>query len=59
MAIQYLAFTEDQRREFAGIMYELMKPLTENVKPAWNPKYLEYVERTGNTGALNYMTNAQ
>ena len=55
MFIQYLNFNANQRASFNALMYDMTKPLAKGMKPGWNPKYLEFVERTGKTGALNYM----
>ncbi|WP_075180548.1 hypothetical protein [Pantoea sp. 1.19] len=56
MFMQYLNFTADQRRMFAAAMYDALTPLAEKLETTVNPLYAAYVERTGNTGALNYMT---
>ncbi len=59
MMLEYLSFTDDQRATFAAAMYDALSPLTEGFEPTTNPLYEAYVSRTGKTGALNYMTNAQ
>lgn len=56
--VEYLTFNEDQRRTFSAVMYELLKPLAEAFKGGVNPKYKEYVEKSGKTGARNFIVNA-
>lgn len=58
MFIQYLTFTNDQRRTFAEIMYSVLAPMAKEIKQTSNPVYVEYVQRTGKTGAKNFITNA-
>lgn len=58
MTTEYLTFDADKRAAFASAMYELLAPLAEAFKDAVNPKYAAYVESTGKTGALNFITNA-
>jgi len=53
---QFLTFTDDQRATFANIMYEVLAPLAANLKQTANPVYQQYVNETGNTGALNFIT---
>lgn len=55
MTAQYLAFNADQRREFAGIMYDLLAPTAQNVKATLNPVYEKFVTETGKSGALNFI----
>lgn len=59
MAAQHMTFSEPQRTAFAAVMYDLLKPLAAELVQSLNPKYEAYVARTGNTGALNYITNKQ
>ncbi|HDT2074314.1 TPA: hypothetical protein RCG84_000421 [Enterobacter roggenkampii] len=54
---QYVNFTEDQRREFSGIMYDLVAPLSQGLKGSVNPIYENFVKTTGKTGALNFITH--
>ena len=58
MTAEYLAFGEDKRATFAGVMYEILAPMAASFKDAVNPKYAAYVAATGKTGALNFITNA-
>lgn len=58
MFTQYLNFTDEQRCLFADIMYSVIAPLAKEMKQTLNPVYMEYVERTGKTGAKNFITNA-
>lgn len=58
MFIQYLTFTDDQRRTFVEIMYSAIAPLAKEMQQTLNPLYVEYVERTGKTGAKNFIINA-
>lgn len=58
MCSEYLAFNQDQRRIFSEAMYDLLKPLAGEIKQSLNPIYLDYVKRTGKTGAKNFITNA-
>lgn len=58
MTMEYLAFNEDKRISFAAVMYEILAPLASVFKDAVNPKYAEYVESTGKSGALNFITGA-
>lgn len=56
MFTQFLTFTSEQRTIFTGIMYDVLAPLAATTKPTINPVYQSYVERTGKTGALNFIT---
>lgn len=58
MFVEYMTFNEDQRATFAAVMYDVMAPLASSFKDMVNPKYAAYVERTGKTGALNFIVNA-
>jgi hypothetical protein len=58
MAVQHMTFNDEQRATFAAVMYDLLKPLAANLVQVLNPNYTAYVERTGKTGALNFITNA-
>ncbi len=58
MFTQYLTFTDMQRLSFAEIMYTAIAPLAKEMKQSLNPVYVEYVQRTGKTGAKNFITNA-
>lgn len=58
MAIEYVTFNEDQRANFAELMYSLLEPLAGAFKGMENPKYAAYVAATGKTGARNFMVNA-
>lgn len=58
MFTQYLTFTDEQRYAFAEIMYSSIAPLAKEMKKTLNPLYVEYVERTGKTGARNFIANA-
>mgnify|MGYP000117019656 CR=1 FL=1 len=58
MTNEYLAFDEDKRATFAAVMYEILAPMAASFKGGINPKYAEYVEKTGKTGALNFIINA-
>ena len=57
MFVQFLNFTSEQRNVFTGIMYDVLAPLAANMKPVVNPVYQDYVDRTGKTGALNFITD--
>lgn len=39
-------------------MYDVLAPLASSFKDMVNPQYAAYVERTGKTGALNFIVNA-
>lgn len=56
MAAQVLTFGPQQRAAFCDVMYDLLKPIADAMPPSVNPLYQSYVDRTGNTGALNYIT---
>ena len=58
MAAQHMQFNSLQRATFAGVMYEMLKPMAEAFKEIVNPLYAEYVSKSGKSGALNYITNA-
>lgn len=58
MAIQHMTLDSNERTQFAGVMYELLKPLASQITATTNPLYEEYVRRSGKTGAKNYITNA-
>lgn len=58
MFVQYLSFNQEQRTAFAEIMYATIAPLAKEMKTNLNPVYSAYVERTGKTGAKNFITNA-
>lgn len=58
MFTQYLTFTDEQRSLFSQIMYSAVAPLAKEMKQTLNPVYVEYMERTGKTGAKNFITNA-
>lgn len=58
MTAEVLTFNADQRAIFAAVMYELLKPLADQMQQSLNPNYEAYVQRTGKTGALNFITNA-
>ncbi|EPC5388246.1 hypothetical protein AB6864_24650 [Serratia proteamaculans] len=58
MALEYVTFNEDQRANFAALMYSLLEPLAGAFKGIVNPKYAAYVAATGKTGARNFMVNA-
>lgn len=58
MTNEYLAFDEDKRSTFAAVMYEILTPMAASFKGGINPKYAAYVEKTGKTGAFNFITNA-
>lgn len=57
MAVEYLTFDADRRATFGIIMFELLKPLADKMPKSMNPNYQAYVEKTGNEGALNFITN--
>lgn len=59
MFVQYLSFNDDQRATFVEIMYSAIAPLAKQIKTNLNPVYSAYVERTGKTGAKNFITDAQ
>ena len=56
MFTQFLTFTSEQRAAFTSVMYDVLAPLAATVKTTPNPIYQSYVERTGKTGALNFIT---
>lgn len=58
MAVEYMAFTGDQRSQFSALMYTLLEPLAGAFKGRENLKYSAYVAATGKIGALNFMVNA-
>lgn len=58
MTNEYLTFDEDKRATFAAVMYEILAPMAASFKGGVNQKYAEYVEKTGKTGALNFIINA-
>lgn len=58
MTNEYLAFDEDKRSTFAAVMYEILTPMAASFKGGINQKYAEYVEKTGKTGAFNFIINA-
>lgn len=58
MATEYLSFDEDKRATFAAVMYEILAPMASSFKGGINPKYAEYVEKTGKTGAFNFITHS-
>ena len=58
MTIEYVTFNEDQRTNFAALMYKLLEPLAGAFKGTVNPKYAAYVAATGKTGARNFIVNA-
>lgn len=58
MFVEYMTFNEDQRATFAAVMYDVLAPLASSFKDMVNPQYAAYVERTGKTGALNFIVNA-
>lgn len=58
MTNEYLAFDEDKRSTFAAAMYETLTPMADSFKGGINQKYAEYVEKTGKTGAFNFIINA-
>lgn len=58
MFVEYMTFNEDQRATFAAVMYDVLSPLASSFKDMVNPQYAAYVERTGKTGALNFIVNA-
>lgn len=58
MTVEYVTFNEDQRANFAALMYTLLEPLAGAFKGTVNPKYAAYVAATGKTGARNFIVNA-
>ena len=58
MTIEFLVFTPDQRATFIGLMYEIAKPIADQMEQNLNPNYQAYVQRTGKTGARNFIINA-
>lgn len=59
MSEQYLAFNDEQRHQFASVMYELVAPLSQGIKAPVNPVYESFVKVTGKTGALEFITHHQ
>ncbi|XGI81154.1 hypothetical protein ACED16_05345 [Enterobacter hormaechei] len=55
MTMQYLAFTEDQRRAFAKIMYDIHHLKGEKATAKPNPVYESFVKETGKSGALEFI----
>lgn len=58
MAAEALTFSAEQKATFSAVMYDMLKPLADQMAQQLNPVYAEYVQRTGKTGALNFITNA-
>jgi len=58
MCMEYLTFSQEQRLIFSESMYDLLKPMASEVKQSMNPVYIDYVKRSGKTGAKNFITNA-
>lgn len=58
MTVEYVIFNEDQRINFAALMYTLLEPLAGAFKGTVNPKYAAYVAATGKTGARSFIVNA-
>lgn len=58
LTIQHMTLGDNERAKFASVMYELIKPRASRVVAITNPRYEEYVRRSGKTGARNYITNA-
>ncbi|HAC7850923.1 TPA_asm: hypothetical protein G0E33_08545 [Salmonella enterica] len=54
-AKQHLLFNTEQRRKFAGIMYDLLVPVAQNVEVTINPVYEKFAKQTGKSGALNFI----
>ena len=54
-AKQHLLFNTEQRRKFAGIMYDLLAPVVQNVEVTINPVYEKFAKQTGKSGALNFI----
>ncbi|KGA31150.1 hypothetical protein [Pectobacterium odoriferum] len=58
ITIEYCMFNEDQRRAFTELMYDLVMQLDlSKFRNVENKAYTDYKQRTGKTGALNYMIN--
>lgn len=57
MFLEFLSFDATQRATFCAAMYSAIKPIADKTEKNLNPKYSEYVLRTGLTGAKNFITN--
>jgi hypothetical protein len=55
MFMQYITFDENQRRDFAEIMYTLLAPMAEGFKDKANSEYVKFQNETGKSGSLNFI----